>query len=706
MSGQHRCGGAGCGALAAAAAEQSLTARFRLVAGAHRDCLAVRDARSRLSYGELGALADGVARAIVERRGDEVEPVVLLFDQGVPSVVATLGTLAAGRPYAPLDPSDPVPWLTVIVDLLGARLVLCDDAQRPAAAALRAAGREVLEVGTEPVGPPEPPIPGPGAGDTAYVYFTSGSTGAPKGVVDTHRNVVHNAMRYTQALGIGPGDRLSLVQAPALSAVVSSTFAALLNGAALFPMWAARERIGALAEEVRARRITIYHSVPSIFRSLVAVDGGTFPDVRVVRLEGDRAQARDVALHRRHFPDTSILANGLGTTETGLCRQLRVAAGDPVPDGTLPVGYAVPGCAVEIVDDDGRAAPPGAAGEIAVRGRHLAAGYWGRADLTDAAFSHDPDESGVRIYRTGDLGRLRADGCLEYLGRRDGALKVLGRRVEPAEIEAHLLAVPGVVEAAVTTYPGRRGEGRLSAHLVVDGTGPDHLGIREALVARLPPAMVPATIVFADALPLTAAGKMDRSALAPARPAGGAIPSGPLEEMVTEVWREVLEHDAFGVHDDFLAVGGDSLAAAEVLAALEERLGRSVPQSLLVRRRSPRWPGSSPTKARRRPPPASSPCSPAARGTRWCWCTASTSAPTPTPGSCAPSEPRRRSGASTRPRGRCLTSRAGPPSMPRRSGALVPEGRTCSRASARGRSSRWRWPACCASRETASRWSR
>jgi thioesterase domain-containing protein/acyl carrier protein len=338
-----------------------------------------------------------------------------------------------------------------------------------------------------------------------------------------------------------------------------------------------------VAAAIRTRRVTVYHSVPSLLRSLVAVDGGTFPDVRVVRLEGDRAAPADAVLHRRHFPAGSVLANGLGTTETGLCRQLRLRTGDPIPEGVLPVGWPVPGMEVAVVDDGGARLPAGEVGEIAVTGRRLALGYWGRPDLTAAAFAADPDDPALRTYRTGDLGRMDADGTLALLGRRDGGLKVDGVRVEPAEVEAHLLAIPGVIEAAVTTYAGRRGEGRLAAYLVVDGTGPGHIGIREHLLARLPAAMVPATLVFVASLPLTASGKLDRAALVPvAAAAGGRAPTAD-EAALIALWEEVLERPGIGLDDDFIAAGGDSLAAAELLAALEERAGHALPDGLLVR---------------------------------------------------------------------------------------------------------------------------
>lgn len=579
MSDQHRCGLPVVGAMRPADVEQSVPVRLRAIARAHRDCLAVQDDRHRMSYGELEALANGIARAIVARGDGVREPVVLLLRQGVPSVAATLGTLAAGRPFAPLDPTDPPGRLTEIADHLGAGLVLTDAESRPLAEALRRPGRDILVVGATTPGSPDPPEPGVGPDALASIYFTSGSTGSPKGVLDTHRNVLHNVMRYTRALAIEPSDRLSLLQSPSFSGAASSMFGALVNGAALFPMRAGEERPDALATAIRARRITIYHSVPSILRTLVAVDGGTFPDVRVVRLEGDRAASGDVALHRRYFAPRSILANGLGTTETGLCRQLRVATTDPAPEGILPVGYPVTDVAVDVVDATGRPVPRGEVGEIAVRSRYLAVGYWRRPDLTEAAFAVDEADLRRRVYRTGDLGRMRPDGCLEFLGRRDGHLKVLGRRIEPAEVEGHLLALAGVVEAAVTTQPGRRGEGRLVAHVVVGAAGPEPAAIRYALRGRLPASMVPATIEVVEALPLTGSGKVDRGALAPTpRPSRGRD-----ETQLLALWERVLERRGIGVDDDFFALGGDSLAAAELLAALEAREGRELSESLLVR---------------------------------------------------------------------------------------------------------------------------
>ncbi len=570
----------GVAALREADVEGTIPARLHHVAQAVPDALALDDGTDALTYAELTRRAQGVAWSVAERGCAPGEPVALLLRQGAGAAVAALGVLAAGGACAPLDPDDPPAHLAALCDRLRARLVLADRGSASAARALATADRAVVVV-DDPVRVERSASPARGAPDgLAYIHFTSGSTGRPKGVMDSHRTVLDNVLRYTRTLAIVPRDRLTALQPPAFSGVVSSTLGALLNGATLLPMRAS-DGVAALAAAVRGRRATIYHSVPSILRSMVAVDGGLFPDVRVVRLEGDRATAADAALARRHFP-AAVIANGLGTTETGLCRQLRIGAADPLPDdGPLPVGHPVPGVEAVVLDRRGSPAPAGVAGEIVVIGRHLALGYWEEPELTAAAFAPEPADPARRRYRTGDLGRMRPDGCLEYLGRLDGGLKVGGRRVEPAEVEAHLLAIPGVREAVVATRPGRRGEGVLTARVVLAPGAPGPADLRAVLRERLPAAMVPAEIAPVGRVALTAAGKLDRAAVVIDGRRTPAPPRDADEERLVAIWRAVLERNDIGVHDDFAALGGDSLAAAELLAALEEEGWRGAGAALV-----------------------------------------------------------------------------------------------------------------------------
>ena len=575
---QHGCALTRPTSFADAAIEQSLCARFAEQVAVHRFCLAVREPQRSLTYGELDAWANGIAHALLEETPVRSAPVSLMFAQGGASIAAILGTLKSGAAYASLDPSDPRG--REFVERLNSAIVLTDNEHRDIARA--AAGKRPVLV-VEEISAADPSTIEPSPDDLAYVYFTSGSTGQPKGVCDCHRNVLHNVLRYTNTLSIAPSDRLSLIQSPSFSGTVSSLFGALLNGAAVFPFRLDDHGASRLADWLREERITIYHSVPAIFRALLRADTGGFPDARVVRLEGDRATALDVKLHRRSFRAGSILVNGLGLTETGLVRQYFVTPETPVDDGVLPVGYGVQDMDLRIVGDDAVEVPRGTIGEIAVRSNYLALGYWSDPELTGERFLEAPDAP-ARMYLTGDLGRLRQDGCVEYLGRRDGELKINGNRVEPAEVEAELVLIPGVSDAAVTTGEGRRGEGHLVAFIIGgDGREPSATNVRAALEQRLPRWMVPSAIFVVDELPLGPTGKIDRRALSsfPA-PTSGRRVSDRLERVVAQVWEEVLDVRPIGADDDFFALGGDSLAAMEIITCLERELDAALPLSVFV----------------------------------------------------------------------------------------------------------------------------
>ena len=271
----------------------------------------------------------------------------------------------------------------------------------------------------------------------ACIYYTSGSTGEPKGVLDTHRNVLHNVMRYTNSLGIGADDRLTLLQGPAFSGAVSSLFGALLNGAAVFPFDVPREGADRIAPWLARHGLTMYHSVPALFRR-VATAGQALSALRVVRLEGDLAVPQDVELFQTRCEPGTVLVNGLGATECGLVRQYVVDHETSLTGGTVPIGYPVEDMEVLLLDPEGQPAAAGEVGEIVVRSLYLAAGYWDRPDLTDVAFRPSPGGRGLRLYRTGDMGRMAADACLEHLGRRDQQVKIRGERVDVESIQAAL----------------------------------------------------------------------------------------------------------------------------------------------------------------------------------------------------------------------------------------------------------------------------
>ena len=562
--------------------------RFERLAELYPNHTASQAGLQGINYNDLNLLANRMAHAILSLRDAREEGVAILADQGIPVLAFILGCLKAAKIYVPLDPDLPAASLSRLLESAGPGLIVCDRKNHPPATALSI---DCPVLCLDPAHPGDFSARNPGlpisSSKPAYVYYTSGSTGEPKGVVDSHRNVMHNIMRYTNGLKIGPQDRLTLLQTPSFSGAVSSMFGALLNGAALFPINPRQESSASLAQWVRENELTMWHSVPSLFRQLCAA-GGEFPSVRVIRLEGDQSSVSDVELFRRHFGEHCVLVNGLGATETGISRRYFVARDTSLDGNLVPVGYEVEDIHVTVINESGDTAPAGQTGEIAVRSDYLALGYWKRPDLTDRAFCECED--GSRLYRTGDLGRMRQDGCLEHLGRLDGRVKIRGNWVDLADIEGLLQLAPGVAQAVVRSDTGADGEKRLVGYVVpAQGQGPSVTSLRRHLQAKLAPHQIPTAFMVVEKLPLSGNGKIDRKALPSpdkSRPELEAIyepARSESEQRLVEIWRQALDLDTIGVDDDFFELGGDSLSAARVVSSLNIDVAMLVEASTIRR---------------------------------------------------------------------------------------------------------------------------
>jgi len=554
--------------------DRSIIDHFERQARRHATRLAVKSGNDVLTYAALDALANRIGRAILHGAPDGDRPVGLLLGQGALAVAAVLGVLKAGRIYVPLDPSYPRSRLDAVLEESGAGLILADRATRPLAAALTSDTCPLLDTDAlpadVPAGAPARPI---GPDSVAAIFYTSGSTARPKGVIQTHRNILHRIMIDAETFHLCPDDRLSLLPSPSYSVSLRNLFDALLTGASIHPFSIEEEGLVRLAGWLMEDRITVYFSVPAIFRQLAeGLTGAEDLDaLRLICLVGEGATPRDVDFYRRRFARRAILVNSLASAETGIVRQYFIDADTRFEGDIVPAGYAVDGKEVRVVDDTGRPVPAGHAGEIAVQSRYLAPGYWQRPDLTSAAFLPDPDGGDRRIYLTGDLGRLTPDGCLLHLGRKDTRAKIRGLQVELAELEAALAALPAIREATVVSREHADGGSRLVAYLVTAGPGyPAVSTLRRALREKLPDHMIPSAFVVLAALPLTPNGKVDRRALpepSVSRPhldTPFVAPATPLETELARIWAEALELEGLGVGDDFLDLGGHSLAAARI----------------------------------------------------------------------------------------------------------------------------------------------
>ena len=570
--------------------EQSICDRFEKMVRKYPRRIAVRTRTRTLTYDDLNREANRVARAILTECGRGAEPIVLLLEHGASMIVGMLGVLKAGKFYVLLDPSYPRARTSYIVEDAQSRLIVTDNRNLPLAAELARSENRLLNV--EELGSglsTENPHLSTPADAFACLLYTSGSTGQPKGVVQNHRNGLHSAWIATELYHICPDDRLTLFSF-ATGSAINTVYGAVLNGAALYPRHIKAQGLANLAAWLVREEITMcFFSGASLFRCFLDTLTGeeTFPNLRLIRL-GDQVAKRDVERYKKHFSPDCILVNRLSSTETGPVREYCIDKGTRIASSTVPVGYAVEGKEVLLLDDAGEEVGCNGIGEIAIRSRYLSPGYWRRPDLTQAAFRPDPRGGGARVYCTGDLGRLLPDGCLEHLGRKDFQVKIRGYRVEVAEIEMALLALENIRAAVVMAREDQPGSKRLVGYFVpVEKSPPTVSTLRDALAKKFPDYMIPSAFVMLRALPLTPNGKVDRSAL-PA-PEGTrpdldtpfAAPGTVVEEALAGIWAEVLSLDQVGIHDDFFGLGGDSLAATRIISRVVERFQLELPvQSL------------------------------------------------------------------------------------------------------------------------------
>lgn len=555
------------------------------IARARPDATAISFDDARLSYGELDQTASKLAARLISmgiRKGDIVG---LLLPRALKTLIAKLAILKAGAAYAPFDPAYPVEHLSYMTRDCAPRALMIDRESAALAAGLPMAADRLVDIddalatlaGREMAAT----FPAVGGGDAAYVMYTSGSTGCPKGVVIPHRGI-QRLVCDQNFVDFRPNDVVLHTATISFDAATFEIWGTLLNGARLAGIGDRTLSMPRIAGTIDEEQVSVMLLTTGLFNLLVDHSGGRLNSLRHVLFGGEVASAD----HARRFlaaHPTCRLTNAYGPTEvTVIASTFNIPA--DLQDDTVPIGYSIANNGLHILDDDLTELPPGREGQLAVSGDGLAIGYLNRPELTRERFVTITAKNGesLRCYLTGDMAVMDPDGLLHFRGRRDRQVKIDGKRIELDEIETALRRDGHLADAVVECHQAGSAK-RLVAYLRPHTmNGHDEGDFAATVLGRLkgvlPAHMVPGRAIVLEEFPMNRAGKVDRSRLpAPTEAqAPAATPAEGMEAIIARHWRRVLGTESFGTDQNFFDLGGTSMQLMRVHAALEQELGRSI----------------------------------------------------------------------------------------------------------------------------------
>ena len=566
--------------------EQSIPQRFEKQVKRFPEKTAVYADGVRLSYQTLNNCANHLAVQIKEKTNTDTKRIALLLHHNETCVIGMLGVLKAGYTYVPIDANSPLSRIQFIIEDSGCKHIVCNSLTL--SIALQAV-EEVQDLSIikidENYNLPEITISLQSIDreTEAYILYTSGSTGMPKGVVQTQRNVLHYIRVYTNNTHISVDDNLSVFSTYTFDASVKDIYGAILNGAVVSIYDIVNKGLQALPEWLKTQNISIIHMVPTIYRNFLKglAENEILPTVRLIDLGGESCHLSDIDLFKKHFAEGTFLVNDYGPTEATIVSQKFVNHNSQINRNNVPLGKSVVETSVFLLDENNNRKGVYQTGEITFKSDYLSLGYLNREEQTNKVFINNFESENTRIYKSGDIGRMLPTGEIEFLQRKDSQVKLNGLRIELSEIEYQLEKLESISEAVVLVKEVQNNN-YITAYLKVK-SAQEIDEIKTQLAAILPKYMVPSIYLILEEFPFTRTGKIDRNAL-PAPVASDLkkveykAPKNELEKQLTAIWAETLNLDykEVGTENSFFELGGHSLVVSQIINRIHKQLNKHI----------------------------------------------------------------------------------------------------------------------------------
>ncbi len=559
----------------------------------HKTQIAIKDSGGSYTYQDVKEISDRICTYLIQHDLKKGDIVGLVFEQSKECVAATIGVLKAGCSFVPLDVNDPITRLATIIEDCKPTILIHSVKHETIAAELndnhcliRCFSTLISDQNTAIELPEVSPD------DRAYIFYTSGTTGEPKGVCQTHRNLLHFIAQYSSPLKITSSDKLSMLYSLNFSASNMDVFSSLLNGASLH-FYNIKERgASKLNVWLKQEKITVLHTVPTVFRYLLknSPPDQNYHSIRAIDLGGEALYASDVQLFRQHFSSDTICVNHLAATEASVIAQHVIEPNRDYAEGNLTVGQPAPGIEIRILNENGVDIEPGETGQIVIKSSYLSPEYYNKPKLTNSLFSDSGDIDFCRAYKSGDLGYRDKEGNLFFVGRSDDRVKIRGHSVATGEIESTLIGIKGIENVVVVSKTNHSMETMLVAFLVPTlNTNHSEKSIRDFINKQLPDYMVPGAIMFRKSLPLTLTGKVDRRLLAQEYLVDDTpvstddLPQNTIEQRIAEMFSVILQCPTVARNQEFFDLGGNSMGMAQLIAEIEKQFNIEIPLEFIAK---------------------------------------------------------------------------------------------------------------------------